>query len=100
MFRPTMAQSASEKCPHKPTPPVRAAQYLRMSTDKQEYSLTFQREAIAQYASRNHIRVVETYEDAGVSGLTLKNRHALTKLLVDVISPVRRFSVLLVFDVS
>lgn len=66
----------------------------------QEYSLTFQRDAIAEYASRNRIRVVETYEDAGISGLTLKERPALRKLLVDVINPARRFSVLLVFDVS
>ncbi|QYD68770.1 recombinase family protein [Paraburkholderia edwinii] len=71
-----------------------------MSTDMQEYSLTFQRDVIAEYASGNHLRIVETYEDVGISGLTLKDRPALTKLLVDVINPARRFSVLLVFDVS
>ncbi|MFC0575899.1 recombinase family protein [Paraburkholderia solisilvae] len=95
-----MASSASGNHAHTPFPPIRAAQYLRMSTDMQEYSLSFQRDAIAEYASRNRLRVVETYEDAGISGLTLKERPALTKLLVDVINPARRFSVLLVFDVS
>lgn len=95
-----MAHSANANCTHKLTPPVRAAQYLRMSTDQQQCSLTFQREAIAGYATAHRIRVVETYEDAGISGLTLKKRPALTKLLVDVVSPVRKFTVLLVYDVS
>jgi hypothetical protein len=36
----------------------RAAQYIRMSTDHQEYSPLFQRETIAEYARAHNFRVV------------------------------------------
>jgi hypothetical protein len=41
-----------------------------MSTDHQEYSPVFQRQAIAEYARAHSIRIVSDYEDAGISGLT------------------------------
>ncbi|MFL9954398.1 recombinase family protein [Paraburkholderia nemoris] len=83
-----------------PPVPVRAAQYIRMSTDHQEYSPVFQREAIAAYAVAHHIRIVGEYEDAGISGLTLRERPALIQLLLDVDNPKRKFSTVLVYDVS
>ena len=46
-----------------------AAQYLRMSTDQQQYSLPNQAAAIAQYAERHGFNVVTTYKDEGRSGL-------------------------------
>jgi DNA invertase Pin-like site-specific DNA recombinase len=78
----------------------RAAQYIRMSTDHQEYSPLFQREAIAEYARAHNFRVVCDYEDAGLSGLTFRQRPALVQLLLDVENPRRRFNTILVFDVS
>lgn len=83
-----------------PAAPPRAAQYIRMSTDHQEYSPLFQREAIATYAAAHNIRIVREYEDAGISGLTLRGRPALIQLLLDVVNPARRFSSILVYDVS
>jgi len=80
--------------------PVRAAQYIRMSTDHQEYSPVFQKQAIADYAVAHHIRVIRHYEDAGISGLTLRERPALIQLLLDVDSPKRKFTKVLVYDVS
>jgi DNA invertase Pin-like site-specific DNA recombinase len=80
--------------------PVRAAQYIRMSTDHQEYSPVFRREAIARYAAAHGIRVVRDYEDAAISGLTLRERPALIQLLIDVENPARRFTSVLVYDVS
>jgi DNA invertase Pin-like site-specific DNA recombinase len=77
-----------------------AAQYIRMSTDHQEYSPLFQREAIAKFAAAHGIRIVRDYEDAGISGLTLRERPALIRLLLDVESPTRRFDSVLVYDVS
>jgi DNA invertase Pin-like site-specific DNA recombinase len=71
-----------------------------MSTDHQEYSPLFQREAIARYAATHNIRIVRDYEDAGISGLTLRDRPALIQLLLDVENPARRFSSVLVYDVS
>lgn len=82
------------------TAPIRAAQYVRMSTDHQQCSPIFQRRAIAEYAAAHNIRIVRDYEDAGISGLTLRERPALTQLLVDVENPRRKFSTILVYDVS
>jgi DNA invertase Pin-like site-specific DNA recombinase len=82
------------------TVPVRAAQYVRMSTDHQQCSPIFQRHAIAEYAAAHNIRVVRDYEDAGISGLTLRERPALTQLLIDVENPARKFAIILVYDVS
>lgn len=79
---------------------LRAAQYIRMSTDHQQCSPVFQRQAIAEYASAHNIRIVQDYEDAGISGLTLRERPALMRLLVDVESPARKFTTVLVYDVS
>ncbi len=80
--------------------PLRAAQYVRMSTDHQQCSPVVQRQAIAEYAAAHNIRIVRDYEDAGISGLTLRDRPALTQLLVDVVSPSCRFAAVLVYDVS
>ena len=52
----------------------RAAQYLRMSTENQCYSLENQAKAIATYAGPRDLEVVKTYVDAGKSGLSLKGR--------------------------
>ncbi|WP_175773458.1 recombinase family protein [Paraburkholderia phenazinium] len=71
-----------------------------MSTDHQQCSPVFQRQAIAEYASAHNIRIVQDYEDAGISGLTLRDRPALIRLLVDVESPTRKFTTVLVYDVS
>jgi DNA invertase Pin-like site-specific DNA recombinase len=71
-----------------------------MSTDHQEYSPVFQRQAIAEYAASHHIRIMRDYADAGISGLTLRERPALVQLLLDVDSPKRKFTTVLVYDVS
>lgn len=44
-----------------------AAQYIRMSTDRQDLSPTTQREAIAAYAAARNLEIVATYEDEGRS---------------------------------
>jgi DNA invertase Pin-like site-specific DNA recombinase len=79
---------------------LRAVQYVRMSTEHQQYSPIVQKNAIAEYAAAHHIHIVGTYEDAGISGLTLRERQGLMRLLVDVQSSTRRFSTVLVYDVS
>ena len=50
---------------------VRAAQYVRMSTEHQKYSTENQAEAMQRYAARRGIEIVRTYADAGKSGLRL-----------------------------
>lgn len=78
----------------------RAAQYVRMSTEHQRYSALNQIDAIHEYAAQRNISVVKTYADKGKSGLRLKNRPALQKLLQDVVSGNAEFTLILVYDVS
>ncbi|WP_271608797.1 recombinase family protein [Bradyrhizobium sp. CCBAU 21359] len=79
---------------------VRAAQYLRMSTDRQQYSIQNQAAVIAAYAHAHNFTLVRTYKDEGESGLLIKNRTGLLQLLEDVESNQVDFGHLLVYDVS
>lgn len=78
----------------------KAVRYLRMSTEHQRYSLDNQAAAIASSAAEKGLEIVGSYEDPGKSGLSLKGRPGLQRLLADCISPGRAFSVILVLDVS
>jgi DNA invertase Pin-like site-specific DNA recombinase len=80
--------------------PVRAAQYLRMSTDDQQFSIQNQEVAIALYAAQHGFEIVQTYEDAGRSGVVAHQRPGLLRLLSDVVSHRAQYKVILVYDVS
>lgn len=80
--------------------PTRAAQYVRMSTDQQQYSIANQREVIAIWAEARGMQIVATYEDPGRSGLTLIGRPALRQLIADAMATPRAFDAILVYDVS
>jgi len=58
------------------TTPLKAAQYVRMSTEHQQYSTENQRDIIKEYADRHGMVVVRTYADDGKSGLSLGGRNA------------------------
>ena len=79
---------------------VRAAQYVRMSTDHQKYSTENQADIIAAYAEKRGFEIVRTYEDAGRSGLRLDGREALQRLLADVRAGQADFNAILVYDIS
>lgn len=79
---------------------VRAAQYVRMSTDHQRYSITYQSNINAQYATRCGYALVRSYEDPGVSGLRLERRPGLQRLLADILAGGADFQVVVVYDVS
>lgn len=79
---------------------IRAAQYVRMSTDHQKYSTANQAEAIRRYAASRGIDIVETYADEGKSGLNIERRDALRRLIADVQSGRAEFQTILVYDVS
>ena len=89
--------SNAEAAPH---PSVRAAQYVRMSTEHQKYSTENQAEIIAQYAARRGFEIVKTYEDSGKSGLRLDGRLSLQQLIADVRGGKTDFHAILVYDVS
>ena len=79
---------------------LRAAQYVRMSTDKQRYSIQNQGAVIAAYALSHGLTIVRIYADEGESGLRLKNRAGLRQLLQDITTGEANYDHLLVYDVS
>jgi len=79
---------------------VLAAQYLRMSTEHQQYSLQNQSAAILKYAASHGFSLVRSYCDAAKSGLVLSRRPGLRQLLKDVVGGTANFKVILVYDVS
>ena len=79
---------------------VRAAQYVRMSTEHQKFSTDNQIAAIARYADQHGYEIVRTYADEGKSGLNLGGRFGLQQLLNDVGEGRADYKALLVYDVS
>jgi len=61
------------------TPEVRAAEYVRMSTEHQKYSTENQGDTIHKYAARKGYQIVRTYSDKGRSGLNIEGRDGLAR---------------------
>lgn len=81
-------------------PKIGAAEYVRMSTEHQQYSTDNQAAAIRRYAEQRGYQIVRTYADEGKSGLNIGGRQALQNLLEDVETGRADFGALLVYDVS
>jgi DNA invertase Pin-like site-specific DNA recombinase len=79
---------------------IRAAEYVRMSTDHQKYSTSNQSATNLAYAACHGMEIVRAYLDEGRSGLRLEGRDALKTLIRDVQSGFPGFSAILVYDVS
>lgn len=77
-----------------------AAQYVRMSTDRQQYSIPYQTEVLERYAVEHGLRIIKSYADEGKSGLHLAGRHGLAGLLADVESGAANYAHILVYDIS
>ena len=80
--------------------PIRAVAYVRMSREHQQYSPANQMAAIRQYADIHGMTILRIYSDEGISGLTLKQRAGLQRLLSDVASGNADFENILVYDIS
>jgi DNA invertase Pin-like site-specific DNA recombinase len=80
--------------------PVRAAQYLRMSTEHQQYSTENQRQIVEKYAESKGMEIVRTYSDDARSGLNIEGRGGLRDLINEVERGDADFSEVLVYDVS
>jgi DNA invertase Pin-like site-specific DNA recombinase len=78
----------------------RAAVYVRMSTEHQQYSTHNQQDKIEAYALSRNIEIVQVYADEGKSGLRIDGRAALQRLISDVETAKANFNVILVYDVS
>src|SRR4051812_15080281 len=81
-------------------PRIPVAQYLRVSTEHQQYSLDNQAASIQKYADSNGFVTVRTYSDAAKSGVGLKHRAGLRQLLKDVVDGTATYHAILVYDVS
>jgi DNA invertase Pin-like site-specific DNA recombinase len=79
---------------------IAAAQYLRVSTERQEYSLSCQSALIAAYAVAHGFSVSQTYCDDAKSGVDLTRRTGLSQLLKDVVGGQQTFKAVLVYDIS
>ncbi|MBZ5727838.1 MAG: recombinase family protein [Acidobacteriia bacterium] len=79
---------------------VPAAEYVRMSTDHQQYSTENQHAAIQRFADAHGITIVRSFIDAGKSGVGIQGRDALQELLRTVESGHAEFRTILVYDVS
>ncbi|HTE41647.1 MAG TPA: recombinase family protein, partial [Steroidobacteraceae bacterium] len=78
---------------------MKAAIYSRFSTDQQnESSIADQVRVCTEYAERSGMRIVERYEDQGISGAALGNRPGALRMMEQ--SLAKRFDVLLVVDLS
>lgn len=79
---------------------IQAAQYVRMSTEHQQYSTENQSDVLKEYAYRRGIQIVRTFSDAGKSGLRLDGRDGLKELIETVQCGRANFTMILVYDVS
>ena len=81
-------------------PSAKAAVYVRMSTEHQQYSTNNQMDAICEYALRRNIEIVKVYSDEGKSGLSIHGREQFSRMIADVKAGSPGFSCILVYDVS
>src|SRR6476469_2302984 len=95
-----MARPRRHPEPDEPANETRAAQYVRMSRDLQQYSIENQAIAIATYAAQHNMTIVTSYVDRARSGVGIAGRDALKQLLYDVKHGQTDYDVILVYDVS
>lgn len=81
-------------------PLIRAAAYVRMSTEHQQYSTNNQMDIIREYAERRGMDIVKTYSDEGKSGLNIQGRDSLGQMISEVQNNATDFACILVYDVS
>src|SRR5208282_5290893 len=92
----SVRESASEKT----AGPARAAQYVRMSTEHQQYSTENQMDTMGRYADGRKMQIVRTYSDEARSGLNIEGRNGLRDLIRDVETGRADYTDVLVYDVS
>jgi DNA invertase Pin-like site-specific DNA recombinase len=92
----SVRESASEKT----AGPARAAQYVRMSTEHQQYSTENQMDTMSHYADGRKMQIVRTYSDEARSGLNIEGRNGLRDLIRDVETGRADYTDVLVYDVS
>jgi DNA invertase Pin-like site-specific DNA recombinase len=79
---------------------IPVAAYVRMSTEHQQYSTENQLDRIKEYAARRNMALVRIFEDAGKSGLNVRGRDSLRKMIETVETGSADFKCILAYDVS
>lgn len=79
---------------------IKAAAYVRMSTEHQKYSPENQMATINDYAQKHNYEIIETYTDGGRSGLNISGRPELQRMLSDVQNHNKAYKAILVLDVT
>jgi DNA invertase Pin-like site-specific DNA recombinase len=92
--------SAAKLAEWQPEAAMKAATYVRASTELQTYSTSNQTRALQAFADQCGHEIIAGYEDDGRSGLTLAGRPGLRQLIQDALAPGRAFGVLLIYDIS
>ena len=77
-----------------------AAQYIRMSTEHQQYSNESQADAIREYAKKRGSKIVKTHTDEGRSGLRIEGPDALRQMIEDAQSGNAGYETILVYEIS
>src|ERR1700744_2597447 len=78
----------------------RAAAYVRMSTEHQQYSTSNQMDVIREYAKRRGLEILKVDSDKGKSGFNIQGRESLGQMIEDVQTRKINFGSILVYDVS
>lgn len=79
---------------------IRVAQYLRMSTDHQKYSIDNQAAYLKKYADEHNMEITGTYDDEGKSGVSATGRNNFNRLIEDVVTGKINIEAVIVYDVS
>lgn len=79
---------------------IKAAAYVRMSTEHQKYSPQNQMAAIEEYANKHGYEIIKTYADEGKSGLNIAGRAELQQMIKDVENKAAEFKAILVLDIT
>jgi DNA invertase Pin-like site-specific DNA recombinase len=79
---------------------IPVAAYVRMSTEHQQYSTENQLDRIKEYAARRGMTIVRVFADEGKSGLSIKGRESLRRMISEVEAGSTEFKGILAYDIS
>ena len=79
---------------------IPVAAYVRMSTEHQQYSTENQLDRVKEYAARRGMEIVRVFADEGKSGLSMKGRDSLRRMIAEVETGKTEFKAILAYDVS
>jgi DNA invertase Pin-like site-specific DNA recombinase len=86
--------------PLTPSGSIPVAAYVRMSTEHQQYSTSNQLDRIKEFAAKRGMNIIRVFADEGKSGLNVKGRESLRKMIAEVEGGKADFKCIIAYDVS